>query len=335
MRVWSIGIVGAGAITRLMHLPVLLSMSRVRIAWIVDADVERARTVATAYGLSSAVRPRSLAGLPPADVVLLAIPVGVRSAYYEALAKRGTAVFAEKPFAVNAAEHKRIIRLFGPDRLACGYVRRTFESSLLLRRALCQGWFGPLRRIRISEGARGMATGTDNSAYDDFSASGGGVLMTIGTHSLDLVLHLTDATGFDVLQSRLVMDGKIDRKVEARVRLNGVSVAEGDKCELDYCVSWLDRQENVIELQFAGARLCAGITVGSAVELRCADENPALVTLVPSERGARTPNQAFFLEWNHFLNGLEAGRPSLVSAQSAVLTADLVDQLYRSARDRA
>jgi predicted dehydrogenase len=154
--------------------------------------------------------------------------------------------------------------------------------------------------------------------------------MTLGTHSLDLVLHLTDATGFDVLQSRLVMDGKIDRKLEAIIRLNGVRGAEGSACELDYCVSWLDRQENVIELQFAGARLSAGIPAGSAIELRGADGNPALMTL-PRDLAARTANQSVFLEWNHFLNGLESGRPSLVSAQSALLTADLVDTLYRCA----
>jgi predicted dehydrogenase len=331
MQAWSIGIVGAGAIARAMHLPVLLSMPQVRVVWVMDADAERARTVATAYGVPSAMLPSSLAELPTADVVLLAIPVGARFPYYEALATRGTAVFGEKPFAVNSAEHKKIIGLFAPHRIACGYMRRTFESSVLFKHAISQRWFGPLRSMRISEGTRGTATGYDISAYDDFKASGGGVLITLGIHSLDLVLYLTGATGFEVLQCRLVMDGSIDRKVEARVRLNGVRAAEGNTCELDYCVSWLDRQENIIEVQFAEARLCAAIPVGSAVELRGADEHSALVTLVPTDPGARTPNQAFFLEWEHFLNGLGAGRPCIVSAHSALLTAELVDALYRGA----
>jgi predicted dehydrogenase len=40
MTRFSVGVVGAGVIARTMHLPVLLSMGRVHLAWVVRSDDE-------------------------------------------------------------------------------------------------------------------------------------------------------------------------------------------------------------------------------------------------------------------------------------------------------
>lgn len=329
MREWSIGIVGAGKITHAMHLPVLLNMPQVRVAWLADADTARATSVARAYGVPAVNLPRIAAELPSADVVLLAIPVGPRPAYYEDLAQRGVAVFAEKPFAVSAAEHARFAGLFGPAQVGCGYMRRMYESAVLIRQAIQEQWFGALRRLRIREGARTTGTGADRSAYDDLAASGGGALMTLGTHGIDLALHLAGARGFEVMESRIDWDGRMDRRVETRLRLDGVAADAGQTCELEFCVSWLDRQENIVEAEFEQARLRTGISSAAGVELIRRSGEPALMSVVPQQRGARTPNQAFYLEWAEFLRGLEAGQPSLMSAQSALLTAQAVEAIYQ------
>src|SRR5439155_1742304 len=112
--VFSVGIVGAGLITRQAHLPVLRNMPNVRIAWITDANDGAARAVARAFGLLQIVLPSGPAELPDCDVVLLAIPVGARQPYFEALARRRIAVFSEKPFALSYPQHKSIAELFPP-----------------------------------------------------------------------------------------------------------------------------------------------------------------------------------------------------------------------------
>src|SRR5205807_335883 len=117
----SVGVVGAGTIAREVHLPVLSAMPKVRIAWVADRDDVRARALARAFRLPAVSLPPCPSELPPCQAVLLAIPVGARGGYYQALAARGTAVFAEKPFALTATDHQQFLSLFPPHAIACGY----------------------------------------------------------------------------------------------------------------------------------------------------------------------------------------------------------------------
>src|SRR5262249_54776458 len=79
-----VGIVGAGEIVARGHLPVLVNLPEVEVAWIHDRDAARAAAVARAYRIPPATA-ASAADLPAADVVLLGIPYGARWSYYDAL----------------------------------------------------------------------------------------------------------------------------------------------------------------------------------------------------------------------------------------------------------
>jgi predicted dehydrogenase len=303
-------------------------MPQVQLAWVADSSTERAASVGAAFGIKTATA-KSADELPECDVVLLAIPVGARVAYWDGLSARGAAVFAEKPFAATSREHCRITELFPPYRLGCGYMRRFYTSTVLLRHLLGRKWFGQLRRIRIAEGARTTRSGVDYSPLDEGSFCSGGVLAELGCHTLDLALHLTGAQAFAVESCNLELDGRVDRKVSARVRLKNSSALPEHGVELDYCASWLDRQENVAELQFEHVSLWAGLSPNAQVFLGNPTEHSEVVSLAPAgAAGASTSNQAFYLEWDAFLKGLEAGRESQVSANSARLTTALVEQMY-------
>jgi predicted dehydrogenase len=328
MKIFSVGIVGAGIISRDMHLPVLLSMPNVRVEWLADLDAGRAQRMARAYGVPRAVTATDPADLPESEIVLLAIPLGARAPYYRPLALRSAAVFVEKPFAASLREHREIVALFPEPKLACGYMRRTYDSIAQLRRAVAQGWYGQPKRIRVAEGARNTRSGADQMHYDQPGASGGGALITQGSHSLDAVLHLTQAHEFKVLEKNLQWDGQIDRKVEAQILLSGGSASERWSCSVEFCVSWLDRQDNLLEIEFERARLSSGLTAEAGLILHDADGRKRAI-LGGLEPGAKTSNQAFYLEWRDFLRGLAESRPSIISAASAQLTTALVEELYR------
>ncbi len=323
----AVGIVGAGMIAETLHLPVLTSMQDVRVAWIADRDPERARSLAAAYGVAPAPLPADPAQLPACDAVLLAIPLQVRRPYYEAFSARGTAVMAEKPFAVDSDEHRAILDLFPAHRIACGYQRRTFANTLLIRKLLAKGWLGPLREIVLREGDRVKRSGADSRHFDDVALAGGGVLISLGCHSLDWVVFVTGATGYEILAEDVVFDGELDRKVTARIRLETGEAS----VELDYCVSWLDAQPNCTELRFEHAEVTLGNAPASPVLLHSPGEVAGAGLTAPAG-GATTQNQACFLEWSHFLAGLVSGTPSLVSASETLLTTALMEDIYRGAR---
>jgi predicted dehydrogenase len=332
VRSFTIGIVGAGVISRNVHVPVLMSMPQARIAWIADGDEDRARVLAHANNLRQASLRRGADDLPECDVALLAIPVGARASYLDAFAKRGTGVFVEKPFARTAEEHLKFLEPFPPQRIGCGFMRRTYDSTLLLKKILEEGWFGRLLGIRAAEGARTASTRADRSYFDEPDAGGGGILLEVGCHAVDLALHITGATGHEIVRERMYFDGHADRKAEAEVAL----LTHGDRGErripLEFCFSWLDPQDNQMELSFETARVLVGNKPEDLVRVAGLRPESTEVRLAPLNRGARTVNQAFFLEWRHFLTGLDEGTPSVVAAASCLEATSLIEAVYRSAR---
>ncbi len=329
MRVYSIGVIGTGMIAQQMHLPVLASVAQAKVAWVADVVAQRAKSVGRAYGVPHVVLADSPEQLPPCDVALLAVPLGVRDAYYPVLAKRGAAVFVEKPFAMTVKAHRRIVEQFESHRLACGLMRRTYANTLLLKAMIQEEWFGPLEAMRVAEGGRAMRTGADRTYMDDHRLAAGGVLLDLGCHTLDLALFITRAAGHEIVDQDVVYDGELDRKVTAAIQLRDVGDKSGAACRLDYCASWLDRQPNQIELTFAKASVVAGTTPDARVEIRQRGDSHPRANVHSIETAARTSYQAFYLEWEHFLRGLETATPSVVSAASCEGTTALIEGIYQ------
>jgi predicted dehydrogenase len=335
MRTLSVGVVGAGDIARKVHLPVLLSMPDVHVAWIYDSSAQRTCAVANANGLR-AVEPCLPKDLPACDAALIATPVGARSAYYDAFEARGTAVFAEKPFSTSSAEHRSLVERFEPSRLACGYMRRFYASTRLLRELVKTRPFGRLLRMRVSEGNRSAASRVDRSYFDDVRQSAsGGILSELGCHTLDLALFITAAAAYEVQECEITFDAKVDRKVRASIKLTDSRHLSDSGVSLDYCVSWLDRQTNTMLLEFEHCTVWAENQPGGQVRMGDPMRPSAATLLVPAAGAATTVNQAFFQQWRSFLDGLRSRTESEISARSALLGTTLVESLYTLGRRHA
>lgn len=321
-----IGVIGTGNIARQIHLPVLTSMPGIRVAWVADANPASAQAVARAFDLSARPLPLDAGHDPDCDAVLIASPVGTRRPYLEYAAARGLAAFVEKPFARSVAEHRAFASLFPPGRVGCGFMRRTYDASLILGRILDEGWLGRPTRIVIREGGRGAGSGTDAS-YFDSAGLGGGILLELGCHAIDLVLQLTHTTRWDVIRRMFRFDGSPDRTAEGEVRL----LPEGaGPIALDYRFSWVDDLPCTTEFHFPSARLTVGNKPDSPVRL--AGRGAAEFPLQPTGRGAVSWNQAFALEWRDFLDGLGEARGSSFDAASALPVTALIEELYDGAR---
>jgi len=327
MMQFSVGVVGAGQIVRDIHLPVLAGMPGVRIAWIVDSVAERARAAGRDFGIRAIDVPAAPDALPACDVAFLGIPAHARAAYFQTFAARGTAVLAEKPFSIGAADHRRFADLFPEHRLACGYMRRFYASTTLLRRCVIDRPFGAVRALRIAEGDRASKTGLDATFLDRPSRDGGGVLWAIGCHLLDLAVHLTGASHFEVLESDVVFDGDTDREASAEISLSGGRDDGAWSVPVRFCASWLGPQSNRVEVEFERAILAADLGPDSPVSADLRAGARLALALEGGPPAARTSYQAFHLEWRDFLDGLERERPSRIAASTSLLTTRLVDAL--------
>ena len=326
-----VGVIGTGNIARQVHLPVLTSMPGVRVVWVADVDAASAASVARAFKLRSIPLPLTADASSDCDAALIASPVATRRPHLEHLAGRGIAAFVEKPFARTVAEHHELASLFPASRVGCGFMRRAYDSTMIARRVLAGGWLGPLTRIVVREGGRFTRSGTDRSYVDD-DGGGGGILIELGCHALDLAFHLTGATRHTVLRQRLLLDGGADRAAEGEVHLHSAEGVSGAPIPLEFRFSWLDDLDNAIELHFPSSRLHIGNRPGSAVHLAGAGDDPGVA--LAAAGGATTTNQAFFLEWREFLDGLRDERPSAFSAATTLPVTALIEDIYARGRGR-
>ncbi len=325
-RTLTVGVVGAGEIVSRMHLPVLRECAGLRVIYVADKNHDTVRSVARNYRAEAICINDSPNVLPKTDIALLAVPVMARTSYYELFSSRQTPVLAEKPLAATAAEAERICCSYPEQSLVCGFQRRSYASVALARRMVVENWFGPLRAISVAEGALTTRTGVDSRFYDQ-AGSGGGVLMDLGCHSLDLAFYISGSHGFSIARQRFVFDGDVDREVEAQMLLHSPQ----GTCEMDYLVTWLRPAENEIRLRFDNCIASLPCTPSDSIAISGIASRPRAV-LSEKNCGASTVYQAFYLEWMEFLKGLQTGKPSAFSARSSLVTVQAVETLYSHGR---
>lgn len=325
----AIGIIGAGKIVEDAHLPSLLNIPEARVAWIADPSAPRTALLSAMYGVRT-IAPAAVEGaLTGLDACLLAVPVGVRRPYMEMCARAGVAVYAEKPFALDAAEHAHYAGLFPAHRIAVGFQRRFYQSTMSIRTLIAGGMLGRLREVSFSYGSYNLKTGGATSYLSNAALSGGGMIIESAIHGLDQIIHGTYAEAVTVTSARSVMfnGSDFDTVSEAEIRVHGEPVPV--RCE----ITRLRNLASEITYHFDHTTVRQG--TGAEGELTIRGRGAAggnLFTMLPQsagQRGARSAAQAMVLIWEAFLGGLRSGQVNASSAVTSTLTTSWVDQIHQ------
>ena len=313
------GIVGGGEVALKVHMPVLLAADRVRIAYVADVSEDAVRRARRMYRVPAHVAgtPAALDGLGPVDACLVSVPVGARMPYYEHLSERGIAVYAEKPVTTTSAGLRRLDELYSRERFACGMQRRFYANVGLIVEAVRSGWFGRLRGVDVREGARTTATGVDWSFRDRPELSGGGILMDLGIHALDLLQMLVPEEDARVLDQEIVFDEGIDRDVRLALGLGDVEA----RVEL----SWLRPIGTSLRVRFDACSLVT--SAAPSGEVRLVDAHGALRSTLTATAGATTLPGAVARAWDSFL-GREAAGMLALDLDSLAPTVELIERVY-------
>ena len=189
-----IGIVGAGAIAQLAHLPVLSKMRGVELVSICDNDRTKARALADRFNIPDAGTDiEDLLETDDLDAVVIATPNHLHEPHVLSALAAGKHVLCERPVALTARGVERILAA------ASRYDRKVFVGNNHRFRADVQA----LARF-ISGGELGKVTGIRAGAFQFKRAgegwrlrrpeSGGGAFLEHGAPLLDLALWISDAT---------------------------------------------------------------------------------------------------------------------------------------------
>jgi len=148
-----IGIVGAGKMVQMAHLPNLISVGGVELAAIADLDKVAAQKVANAYNIPNVYESSQelLDGEPKLDGVVVVTPRMNHADACVPILKRGIPVFMEKPLEVTLEKGREIVQAceVGQTFMVVAYNNRYDPAFLTASKMLHSGELGEIIWARI------------------------------------------------------------------------------------------------------------------------------------------------------------------------------------------
>ncbi|PJN56508.1 putative oxidoreductase YcjS [Paenibacillus sp. GM2FR] len=195
MRTVKVGIIGCGMIANGKHMPCLSKVDNVQMVAFCDLKPERAEEAAKKYGTPDAkvfTNYNDLLAMEEIEVVHVLTPNSSHATISIDALESGKHVMCEKPMAVTGAEAKAMYEahLRTGKKLTVGYQNRSNAKSQLLKKMIADGELGDIYFAKaVATRRRGVPTW---GVFLDKEKQGGGPMIDIGTHSLDLILWLMD-----------------------------------------------------------------------------------------------------------------------------------------------
>lgn len=181
-----LGLVGVGPVVERYHMRAVRGVPEVQPVAVVDINEERARLFGKRQGIplfTTCVQ--DLFG--KVDLAIIALPNGLHASVACELLSTGIHVLCEKPMARNVPECRAMIETArrGDAQLCIGHNRRFRNNVSLAKRLMDKGILGEVTRIEAEEGS--PADWPRSPAYLDPVQAGGGALIDVGIHSIDLI----------------------------------------------------------------------------------------------------------------------------------------------------
>ncbi len=189
MQPVQIGVIGTGSISS-FHMDAYQSNSKTEIYAVCDLNEERARKAAEKYGASKVyTNYHDLLADPAVQAVSICTWNNTHAEISIAALEAGKHVLVEKPLCRTVEEALKVqeaVKTSG-KLLQVGFVRRYDTNAQLLRSMADRGEFGDIYYAKATTIRR---LGNPGGWFADIERSGGGPLIDIGVHVIDLCWYM-------------------------------------------------------------------------------------------------------------------------------------------------
>lgn len=194
-RTVKVGIIGCGGIANGKHMPSLKKIKNVQMVAFCDIIAERAEKAAKEFGAEGAkvyTDYKELLKDDSIEVIHVCTPNRSHSFISIDSMQSGKHVMCEKPMAINYKEAKEMLEASQKTgmKLSIGYQSRFRNDSQYLKKCCENGELGEIYYAK-AHAVRRRAVPTWGVFLNEYE-QGGGPLIDIGTHALDLTLWMMD-----------------------------------------------------------------------------------------------------------------------------------------------
>lgn len=340
-----VGIIGTGNIGH-THINAYLSNPHVELYALCDINEECVEKVGEKYKITRTFTDvNEMLKLTELDAVSVCTWNSAHATCTIAALRAGKHVLCEKPMAMNAQEAelmKEAAKESG-KLLMIGFVRRFGNDCKILKDFISEDYFGELYYSKASYLRR---NGNPGGWFGDKSRSGGGPLIDLGVHVIDLVRFLMNnpkpISVYGVTFQKL-----LDRRdLKDKKGYVAASKKEDDICDVEDLVSALIRFDNGAvlsveasfslnlkkdkgEIELFGTK--GGAKVSPEIEMY-SEMNGYMVDVNMDSATALSFNGLFENEINHFVECIQEGTPCISPAEDGVEMMRILDSIYESAR---
>jgi predicted dehydrogenase len=317
-----LAIVGCGAISETGHIPAASRVADVCLTGLVDADLIRARALASRFNVPLVASALSEIA-DQVDAVILAAPPHVHRVLAEEAFDHGLHVLCEKPMANNVTECRQMLARAQEARclLATAHTYRFFPNRMHAHDLYQTGRMGRMLAVEVEQGS--PATWPSRTGYTlRRELVSGGVLFNEGVHTLDMLLWWFGRPGqFDYHDDSL-------GGLESNVRLTLRYPVEATAC---FRLSRTCRLRNRVEMRFEKGQMSFPIYDMSM--LTVVDENGTATSL------RFQPEPSDFLhavaeQLRDFVRAVLAKRPPSVPGEAGMQIVEFIESCYGKARSR-
>ena len=340
-----VGVIGTGGISG-VHLGGYSRNPNVEIYALCDINEKNLAKRAEEYKVSRTFTDyRELLALKELDAVSVCTWNSAHAECAIAALRAGKHVLCEKPMALNTAQAQEMEKAAKENGklLMIGFVRRFGNDCAVLKDFIDSGSFGEIYYAKAQYLGR---KGCPGGWFGDKSRSGGGPLIDLGVHVIDLCRylmggpqpvsvygatcnklgdhrHIKDARGYSstVVSKDDIFD--VEDMATALIRFDNGAVLS---VEASFSLN-IEKDVGNIELfgTKAGCKLDPELTIFT-------DMNDYLANVKLAQSTALSFDGLFDNEINHFVECIETGKPCRNPAQDGVTLMKILDGIYESAR---
>ncbi|AGL16401.1 Gfo/Idh/MocA family protein [Actinoplanes sp. N902-109] len=220
-----LALVGFGWAARSIWLPRLQSRPELTVTTVVDPD-PAVRALAGAAGIATVLTGLDELSTHDTDLAIVAVPNHAHATVAATLLRRGIPVFLEKPVCLTEAEAEELASAEkeGGAALIAGSAARHRADVLALGALAAEA--GTIRHVRLDWVRASGVPGT--GWFTRRQLAGGGALLDLGWHLLDVLLALTGPLTFDDVVGTIGHDFVHRRSAQAAWKDDGAPGTPGD-----------------------------------------------------------------------------------------------------------
>jgi predicted dehydrogenase len=185
-----VGVIGTGAISQVVHVPIFAEREDVELVAVADADLHKAEALSRRFRVPHVCDAEALVARDDLDAVVICTPNHLHEAMAVAALEADKHVFVERPLATTSAGASRVLEAAEKSGrvLVAGMPHRFRPGVIALRDFIAGGELGEVYAVRSSWMTRLMPGSRHTWRYD--RRAGGGALVDLGVPALDLCMWL-------------------------------------------------------------------------------------------------------------------------------------------------